>query len=273
MGQRAAWHAGQYRAPKRTLTAQTLIPILEGDRKNMSKPVKSATSRVPETGKHKRRFFVYMVESPSDRDAFAERSEQRLLKEALALDGIHCVARTVLSRETFDRALSKDLILQWKERAQFLRAENRPMEIPVVHISAHGDDAGIQLSNRKNVLWKDLGNLLGPFNARFKESLLLCLSSCQGFAAKTLAYDEDSCPFAAIVGHEGEPFWSDAAVGYSVFYHLLNKGVKVKEAVAAMCRATADPLFKCQSAKEARLEWRIDKVLEELFSTDADGGN
>ena len=225
-------------------------------------------------GKHKAKFFVYMLESPSDDDAFVERSEQRFLKEALALDGIFFVARTVLSPETFRKALSEDLLQVWDRRAKRLRALNRRIEVPVVHISAHGDTDGIQLSNGHEVSWSELGRLLGPINDHLN-GLFLCLSSCQGFAAKSLGHYEGSCPFAAIVGHEGQPSWSDAAVGYSVFYHLLRKGVTVQDAVARMRKATADDLFKCQSADEARMDWAVETVLRDLglLADDQDMGD
>jgi hypothetical protein len=41
-------------------------------------------------------------------------------------------------------------------------------------------------------------------------------------------------PFYAIVANSGKPLWSDTAVAYSTFYHLLSKGEFIVNAVAAM---------------------------------------
>jgi hypothetical protein len=231
-------------------------------------------SALPETGNHGVRFFVYIIESPSDRDLFEGRSEQGLLGASLKLSGIHSVARTVIGREMLERALAKDVRRVWRERIRALRARNRPMEIPVVHISVHGDARGIELSDGEQVSWPELGELLAPLNNRVGGRLLLALSSCHGFAARILARDEETCPFFAIVGHEGEPNWSDAAVGFAVFSHLLNKGVTAMEATDAMRRATADPSFHCVSAKRARrafLQYEaLEREIEELFSSDSE---
>jgi hypothetical protein len=37
---------------------------------------------------------------------------------------------------------------------------------------------------------------------------------------------------------------------------LLEKGVTAKAAVASMCAATADPEFRCRSAREIRRDWQ-----------------
>jgi hypothetical protein len=224
---------------------------------------KSQTPTIPRTGRHDLRFFVYMIESPSARDAFQDRSEQPLLSAALALSGIHCTTRTVLNLKTLETAFKKDFRRQFRRRNRPLKDAGLPLEMPIIHLSCHGDAEGIELSDGREVSWETLGQLLEPINAALKGNLILCLSACYGFAAKVLAQDEENRPFGVLVGHEGEPYWSDAAVGYSVFYHLLEKGVTARKAVEAMCTATADPEFKCKSAREIRREWQ-----EQLLGAD-----
>lgn len=83
--------------------------------------------------------------------------------------------------------------------------------------------------------------------------LLLCMSACEGYSAGRMAMETDDVPhpYLAIVGNWGSPTWSDTAVAYLAFYHLLAKGRTLSEAVKAMdvasgnhnwSHATADDL-------------------------------
>jgi hypothetical protein len=74
--------------------------------------------------------------------------------------------------------------------------------------------------------------------------------------------EEGDLPFFAVIGHKGKPTWSDTAVGYAAFYHLISKGCYVVDAVEAMREASGENGFKTITAKEARKAF-IDAIKEQ----------
>ena len=173
-------------------------------------------------------FFVYIVESPSPVDLYHGRSEGGLVARALALDRIPCVTRTAISPAAFRGALQVGLPEAMK------RFGNR---YPILHISAHGSLQGVQLSSGDVVGWPQLRELLLPINESLGGALLLCMSACEGYSACQMAMQEQQGgphPYFAMVGNYSNPTWSDTAVSYLAFYHLLAKGHTVFDGVRAM---------------------------------------
>ena len=190
-------------------------------------------------------FFVYIVESPSAPDLYHRRSEADLIRQAIELDEIPCASRCAITCEAFETALTlgiSDEMTRWKGR------------VPILHISAHGGDEGIQLSNKDVLLWPDLKNLLVPLNKALGGGLLVCMSSCHGFAGIRMAMhpDDPDLPFFALVGSTAKPTWSDTAIAFATFYHLVAKGYYFQEAVEAMQKASGDEHFGVLTAAEAR---------------------
>src|SRR5919106_5159386 len=97
------------------------------------------------------RFFVFIVESPSAADLYHKRSESDLLRKVLELEGIPSVARVAISRQALYAALTVGIAEEMKT------VEDR---IPIIHISAHGNANGIQLSTGEVVEWDELRRLL-----------------------------------------------------------------------------------------------------------------
>jgi hypothetical protein len=182
------------------------------------------------------KFFVYVIESPSAPDLYHGKSEGSLLKQAIGLHGIPCIIRITISRAVFEASIKIGLAEAMKDF---------PGLLPILHISAHGGPTGIQLSNEEIVSWSDLKNLLLPINRALNELLILCMSSCEGFSACTMAMDTGNIeyPFFAVIGHTGSPTWADTAIAYTTFYHLIAKGEYVVNAVEAMKIAAGDKNF------------------------------
>lgn len=175
-------------------------------------------------------FFVYVIESPSDSDIYDGRSESDILRLAINLNQIHCFGKCVISKNTFYDAIFQDLNNKVSELSEFYGNV-----IPIIHISAHGNKDGIGLSNGEFVSWNELGELLTLINKALDNSLIVCLSSCNGFSGTQMAKKLNSdLPFYALIGHKGQPQWSETAIAYAVFYHLLAKGKSIDEAVNAM---------------------------------------
>jgi hypothetical protein len=161
-------------------------------------------------------FFVYVVESPSAPDLYHGRSEGSVVTDALALDGIPCVTRIAINAVALLAALKVGLPEAMKIH---------PERIPILHVSAHGNTTGIQLSSGEVVDWSSLRDLLVPINESLSGSLILCMSACESSYAAVMAMEADDVPhpFLAMVGHGGKPTWSDTAISYLAFYHLLSK--------------------------------------------------
>lgn len=200
-------------------------------------------------------FFVYIVESPSAPDLYHGRSEGALVANALGLDQIPCVSRTAINREAFEAALQIGLPEAMK---QF---EGR---YPVLHLSAHGAAEGIQLSSGDVIGWPELRELLVPINESLGGALLLCLSACKGYSACQMVMqhqDDAKHSYFAMVGNFGQPTWSDTAVSYLAFYHLLAKGRTIPEGVNAMNAASGHESWTAESAEETRQSY-IDFLKE-----------
>ena len=172
-------------------------------------------------------FFVYVIESPSAPDLYHHRSEADLLRQAINLDLTTCVTRCAISRDAFNAALHVGL---FEEMQAF------PNLVPILHVSAHGNSEGIRLSNGNTIGWEELRLLLQPINAALQGCLIVCMSCCEGYSGTRMAMftDDQPLPFYAIIGASGSPTWSDTAVAYATFYHLLAKGHFVDRCVAAM---------------------------------------
>lgn len=191
------------------------------------------------------KFFVFVVESPSAVDLYHRRSEGEIIRQAVNLNQIPCIVRTAVNLEAFEASLKIGLTEEMKQYQGL---------IPILHISAHGDREGIQLSDDTVIPWADLRQLLAPINTALNNSLLVCLSSCEGYSGTRMAMfiKDESYPFYAIVANSEKPLWSDTAVAYSTFYHLLSKGKLIVDAVAAMRTASGDPAFVATTAKQSR---------------------
>lgn len=191
-------------------------------------------------------FFVYIVESPSAPDLYHGRSEGALVANALRLDGIPCITRTAINPEAFLAALRIGLPEAMK---QF------PGRYPILHLSAHGATPGIQLSSGDVIKWADLRALLVPINESLGGALLLCMSACEGYSASQMAMqpqDNVKHPYFAMIGNYRQPTWSDTAVSYLAFYHLLAKGRTIPEGVLAMNAASGLDSWTAEAAEETR---------------------
>lgn len=167
------------------------------------------------------------------------------MAQAIGLDLIPCVARTAINPVAFIAALRIGLPEAMK---QF------PDRLPILHLSAHGDRGGIQLSSGTGINWFQLRELIEPINASLSGTLLLCMSACEGYHACQMAMREgdDPHPYLAMIGNYGKPTWSDTAVAYSAFYHRLAKGHYIFDAVEAMKAASGDDRWVIETAENSR---------------------
>lgn len=190
-------------------------------------------------------FFVYIVESPSAVDIYHGRGERGMLEHAVSLNRIQSMSRVVISEEALRAALSIGLAEAMEKHQNLL---------PLLHISAHGDSEGIELSNGDQVPWYELRDMLKPANAALGGKLLVCMSCCQGYAGIRMAMypNETELPYLALVGNAQSPTWADTAVAYATFYHRIARGDNIVAAVSAMRSASGNDSFFLESAAQSR---------------------
>lgn len=194
---------------------------------------------------HRVKFFVFVVESPSPIDLYHRRSEGEIVRQAVELNGIKCFVKTAISLDAFEACLKVGL-------AEAMAA--MPGYIPMLHISAHGNGHGIQLSDGYGMPWGALKDHLKPVNAALGGALIVCMSSCEGYQGVRMAMypDEVELPYFALIGCGAKPTWGETAVAYATFYHQMSRGEHISDAVAAMRAASGNNHFFLEHADQSR---------------------
>lgn len=212
--------------------------------------------------KLRRDFLVYIIESPSLQDFNNKISEGEILSKALSLSGISSYHKIIKNEEMFYESLLSGLTDCLQEVG---------VTVPVFHISAHGNKNGIQLTNGKEIHWSRLKKFFIPINKVLNNTLMLCMSSCEGFSAFKMAMTGGDIPFVAMIGNSGKPSWSDTAIAFATFYHLISKGYYTQNAVDAMKVASGDNNFSLINGENIRSSFleaikkiKIEALLEEL---------
>jgi hypothetical protein len=159
-----------------------------------------------------RKVHIYIVESAHD-DA-----EAMVLQEKLARTRISITVRTVDNKRAFLSALQSAMIHFMAHRASFA----------VLHISNHGCEKGIALSNSDFVTWDEFGAAIGT---QWSDKLILCMSTCQGLRSWGMALMQSSPHYRLLVGTEEKPDWNDTKGGFPVFYQALAQGKTIEGAL------------------------------------------
>lgn len=194
-------------------------------------------------------FLVYIVESPSPIDLYHKRSEGEILSKALSLSNISSTHRLAVSFEAFYASLTVGI-------EEHLKQSNA--KLPFIHISAHGNKDGIQLTNGDIVTWRKMGEILIPINKALNGLLFVGMSSCEGFNACQMAMVEGDIPFYVAVGNLYTPTWSDTAIGFTTLYHLLAKGFHINEALHRMRSASGDDNFASTHGEETQKDFLME---------------
>ncbi|MFA5770219.1 MAG: hypothetical protein WC894_01850 [Patescibacteria group bacterium] len=189
-----------------------------------------------------RKFHVYIIESPNAVDLYHKRFEGESLQKTLKLSGIESSHRLTVNLESFRAAFYVGL----KEYFESNSVQ------PIIHISAHGNSEGIELTSKEKVNWKDLKLLLKPINKVLNGKLLVSLSSCNGSSGCRMSMHDDDFPFLAVIGNKSSPKWSETNIAYATFYHLFHNDKSLYNCVEAMKTASGNNNFQLISSKIAR---------------------
>ena len=192
---------------------------------------------------HKLQLTLGIIEAPSPDDIFYGRTEGRVLCETLGSTPIPMSYNVAVNQPKLINAL-----------ALCRQHSQSPGVLPILHLSMHGNEEGVELTDGSFLHWQQLRHLLLPVG---QGKLLLCMSSCYGFSGCRMAmFDDGLSPFLAIVGHRGKANLSDLAIGYSAFYHRLFKGALLPIAFEAMKQASGDIEFEYITGQLAQETYR-----------------
>jgi hypothetical protein len=201
--------------------------------------------------------FVHIIESPSSNDLLNGDTQGRVLDEAFRLAGIPSKYNLVTNLETFKEALSTRLDSACSELEGF----------PILHFVMHGDAEGIQLTNGEDITWKDLNKLITPYKKYMGGWSIICMSTCEGYYAKSMDENIDNVPpLFALIGNTSKIEYSDAAVAYITFYHLLFKGIDIGHCVESMKVASGDENFVLINGLEIKTSYMeyIEKQISSI---------
>jgi hypothetical protein len=202
-----------------------------------------------------RKIFVHIVESPSPDDIFGGQTEGRVLTEALRLANVTSVYNVVVNVQKLVDALMHFVT----HRA------STPQALPILHLSMHGNDRGVQLTDGTFLTWEQLRSFIYPAS---QGKALICMSSCFGYHGCSMAMTEQAdLPFLGLIGHSGAVSWSAAAVAYVSFYYRLTCGDPIPKAIEAMQEASGDHNFGGMSASHAQklFKEQMDQAKSEYF--------
>jgi hypothetical protein len=200
---------------------------------------------------------VYIIESPDSKDLYEGRCEGKALLEALKLAEMDVSYNLATSHEMFNRAMK--FIIE-----DFFEKSGKWSSMPYIHISAHGDEHGIALTNGDYYDWEDFRHDLEGINKKIGfvphmdnklskkiSRVVLCFSTCEGFNAHKI-HDADPCPFQCLVGPTEAVTWPDALTAFQVFYHSANyKNTDFTQSVDLMNKSAGlNKVFKIYQTPE-----------------------
>jgi hypothetical protein len=165
--------------------------------------------------------------------------------------------------QTKSRTLSSFPIVYHKafERTELFDALNKILtteaqkgSIPILHIEAHGNVAGIELRDGTTVLWTELAQKFRPLNIATGFNLLVVLACCDGIHQIQAFTIHEVSPFCAVVGCEGTIYTPELLNGYERFYEILvndGKALRAEAELQAAVTRSAGTRFRLLSAEYA----------------------
>ena len=124
--------------------------------------------------------------------------------------------------------------------------------VPLIHLCMHGANEGIGLTDGSFIDWRELRQLLISHNQIKGYDPFVCMASCNGIAASSMAHAYDSV-FSYLIGNTGPVLQSDLTVAYLAFYNqIFVKGATVEQSVMTMKSASGDQNFYYASGQQIK---------------------
>ncbi len=176
---------------------------------------------------------LYIIESPNPVDILDGRKEGEALMMSLRLAEIKSIYFQIANQQMLEKVM--------RRISDDLQQRGDTVFIPVIHISAHGNERGIALTSEEVISWETLGNLLYDLKGRMGLSTVepgtavLAMSTCQGLHGYQVSRSNSRAPFSLMFGPTKNVEWADSLTAWITLYHLfLKKNFQLEKAIAAM---------------------------------------
>lgn len=182
---------------------------------------------------------IYFIESPSPADLLRGRNEGDALARVLSLGDLNVVYYLCVSLDSIDIAIG-DIA------DKILNQEDYDTAFPFIHVSAHGSEDGIELTDGDLLLWDQLTNRLNTINDAVGyislpptlnqkiPKISLSLSSCSAYK-NYIEQSPNNSAYQCIVGPTDDVSWCQSLIAFSTFYYRgLIKGGSYDPAITAM---------------------------------------
>lgn len=166
-------------------------------------------------------FAIHIIESPNEEDIFlGTREEGEALQKCLGIMGVKSERYRVSSEAFLVKAIAT-ITTAHSQGGTYERYA------PIVHLSCHGNDEGIGLTNGDFLTWERLKEFLRPIHVVARGWLILGMSACKGAAARKMAWTikSEDTSFDLLFGPTHEVLWQDSLVGFVTLYHRLAKAI------------------------------------------------
>jgi hypothetical protein len=171
---------------------------------------------------------VCILESVSKEDERVNRNEAHELSKILSSIGYKVI---MYKPRNIDEL--------WENLMEFADWHNHynseQILVPFIHISAHGNEKGIELTEDGLVLWSELREILDSFNGSIggeegvsgyikndngiiTSRITICLSACLGAYGSNMIMKNEITPFQYLIAPNYSPYWEDALRAYRIFY-------------------------------------------------------
>lgn len=197
-----------------------------------------------------RNCMVHIVESPSPDDFFVERHEGAAMRTALTHARLPVRLYTAVDAARIVRALAEVVKAYQINQDSF----------PILHLSMHGNDAGIALTNGETLDWATLGDALSWVNEALHGKLVVVMSTCKGYSGVKMARRDGHAPFFALIGPPQDVAWEDTVAAFVAFYHhLIARDGAIRDSVAVINQVLRAELFQARKADDELATWRTEK--------------
>ncbi len=152
--------------------------------------------------------LFYVIESPRDDELFNVVIESSSMGQISRLLGWNTICRLA----------SSDLML-----AKAFAEISVDQEASVIHLAAHGNRQGIQLTDQSLIDWNKLVEIAG--DALMKKLIVLSACESEGSNGFCLAMANAGKPAIMVVGTQRTVTYEEAAIGWPLFYFSVKRAI------------------------------------------------
>ena len=206
-------------------------------------------------------FYVHIVESPSPDELLDGITEGRSLCSFLDIAEIPYSYNLAVDLDHFHMAMTDRVV----------EDINKFRKIPILHLSTHGNEQGIQLTDQSRIPWPELADYLLDIHEYIGGGLGVCMSCCGGAHGTQMAEEiqKINIPYQWIAGSFSDIALRDATLAYAILYRGLHRGVDdidlLVEAIRVASGIADFDIWDGELIQETYLQERIEEKLESII--------